>query len=342
MGSPHTPSPPAISVVIPTRNRPESLRQTLATVASQTTPPGEVLIVDSSDTSLSTESLRDAFPSLTLSVLRSHAHVCVQRNKGIRQANGSHILLLDDDIELPDRYLEEICAFLGEHPAIGAVSGLITEPLDSGNFDDGSRNLSLSALCSAFIFQTGVWGDLTTIRAPKGLEGLRRALLAWFRRRGNRFSLGGWPLFTQIQSPASLTAVYGLGAAVVRKEWLLESPFDESLDPHGIGDNYGVCLGFPGDGGISVLTGLAVRHHKSAINRIDPGNAYVLRVKALARFMRGSPRFSWFHGLFLHWSLVGRSIVMTVKGELATAKISITTSWGILFNKKPWSSSPCL
>jgi hypothetical protein len=31
----------------------------------------------------------------------------------------------------------------------------------------------------------------------------------------------------------------------VRRQWLIRSPFDEVLDPHGIGDNYGVAFGFP-------------------------------------------------------------------------------------------------
>jgi len=312
--------PEDITAVIPTCNRPESLSRTLDSLAAQTSAVREVLVIDSSDTLSDPASLNKGLPGIPLRVVPSRPHVCVQRNLGIRQASGKYILLLDDDIELPSVYVETLALFLRNHPEAGAASGLVLEPSPSGEFDGGCGSLTLSDLLSAFLFQHGLWGDVSRVRIPQVFSLPGKALKGYFHRRGNTFSLAGWPLFTRVEGEAVRTSVYGLGASIVLRSWLLESPFDESLDSHGIGDNYGVAIGFPGHQPITVLSNLKVRHHRVQSNRLPPDQAYYKRVTALHNYIRAGKRFPRGTSVFLMWSLAGRYLLMTVKGEHAMRK----------------------
>lgn len=309
----------AVSAVIPTRNRPASLSRTLRALGRQERLPDEVVVVDASDEPLDERWIRAECGAVPAVVYRHvRPGVCAQRNLGIRLARGTYVLLCDDDIELPPDYLARLVAYLDAHPAEGAASGLICEPDGAGGIRTGFSAPSLRHLFFAFVFQLSVWADVEAARAGAlgavPLELLRR----WYRRRGNRWTAAGWPLVTQVGGPVIRTATYGLGAALVRRSWLLASPFDERLGDHGIGDNYGVALGFPDGGGIAVFPDLRVLHQLAPENRLPPAEAYYRRVLALDYFIRTSGRFSRTATAWLAWSLVGKAIAAGVhrQGEL--------------------------
>src|SRR6478609_6944196 len=125
-----------ISVVIPTRNRPERVRNALLSLARQTLPPAEVIVIDSSD-----EGFRDAkaleaeFQMLPLVTLSSAPSVCIQRNKGIEAAKSSWIFLCDDDIELPPDHFQHLADHVAKHPGCSAVAGKLRQ-LESGVWVD--------------------------------------------------------------------------------------------------------------------------------------------------------------------------------------------------------------
>src|SRR5262245_62085864 len=107
---------PTISVVIPTRNRPASLARTVAALRAQTCAPREVIIVDASDSPVEPAVAGHQplpFPPLPFPIvwLRTPRGVCHQRNVGIQQAGGTHVLLCDDDMEPPADYLQKLLAF---------------------------------------------------------------------------------------------------------------------------------------------------------------------------------------------------------------------------------------
>ena len=77
-----------------------------------------------------------------------------------------------------------------------------------------------------------------------------------------------------------ITPLYSLGAALIPKSWLIKSPFDEFLDPHGIGEHYGVIAGFPSQK-IHVLNNAFVYHHHEEANRLQKSLQYYRRVLAL-------------------------------------------------------------
>lgn len=339
-----------ISVVIPTRNRPESLGRLLHSLERQIRLPDEVIVVDASDPPLDGEQLKLDYPNLALSYLHTVPSVCHQRNAGIALALGSHVLLCDDDIELPDNYLSELANFTQANPDAGCVTGFVCERDQAGRFSGSFSTPTTRHLLFAFLFQLTVWGDVEATGGSPLLRMGAELAKRWYRLRGNTWSLAGWPLVTQVREAVVATSIYPLGAALVRRDWLLSSPYDEELGPHGIGDNYGVALGFPQQRPIRVLTSLKALHHRDPRNRPAPEQVFYLRVLALERFMRRDQRFSLINRVFLAWSLLGSAAVFLARRKTrlfiaaVRALVVVLTGDNPLFrraSKSTCAQAPC-
>lgn len=324
-----------VSVIIPTRNRLDSLCRLLISLAGQSYPLHEVIVIDASDSPVDPVMLRSQWPALNIRYLTSQPSVCAQRNLGIQQASGSHIFLCDDDMEVPREYVGRLAQYLSEHPEVGAVSGVVIDPSDF--WRDGSflSPIGTIALLWRFLFQLSVFADLGKNRT--GFWHPTRLLVRRFYRwRNNTWSLAGWPLLTEVQGEIVRTAIYGLGAAIVRRDWLIASPYDEILDSHGIGDNYGVCLGFPQLLPIHVLSQAKVIHHHSQTNRLERNLTYYRRVLALHYFMTKDYRFSPMNRLMLLWSLIGNLLFHLLRRDSAAAKTSVKLLWRLAKRQNPY------
>jgi len=313
-----------VSVVVPTRNRRASLLRLLRSLAEQRFPLREVIVVDSSDVPASQAELQRPFPALRISYLVSTPSVCVQRNLGIRyarrgagpttqrqvqpgQQEGPELVFLcDDDMEVPPDYVGRLVGYLQDHPEVSAVSGLVIEPGQTEAAPSQYPVASLGELWFRFIFQLSLWGEITHLRASGLRRVLYRLLERYYTRKGNDVSGAGWPVVTCFQPPAFCTRIWGLGASIVRLDRLGDAPFDEVLDPNGIGDNYDVCLQLPGERPVAVLTEAHVSHHKSEDNRLPSHVAHFRRTLALHYFLRKHPVFSRWNRLLFLWSLLGQ------------------------------------
>ncbi len=322
-----------ISVVIPTRNRREHLCRALRAIAAQTRPPDEVIVVDASDIPVAQHDLASQYAASPVRCVRTGASVCAQRNAGIAVAHGSLVFLCDDDIEVPPAYLETISRHFETHPDCGAVSGVVLEADDSGGFTDGISAPKPRALVWSFLFQLTVWADLDALRLPPMQSLVLSPILRWYRARGNTFTLAGWPLVTQVSGTSFRTAVYGLGAAVVRREWLLASPFDENLDAHGIGDNYGVALGFPGTTPVTVLPALQVLHHRARENRLARAEAHERRIIALRHLRRVHGMYTPAMRRWLLWSIFGNMLRFALHGDAASFRAAARAFRSIVARK---------
>jgi glycosyltransferase involved in cell wall biosynthesis len=90
-----------VSVVIPAYNAARYLAATLQSVAEQTAPPGEVIVVDDGSTDATVEIAR-SFGAHVLSV--TNAGPSAARNAGTQAASGAYIAFLDaDDVWLPEK-----------------------------------------------------------------------------------------------------------------------------------------------------------------------------------------------------------------------------------------------
>ncbi|WP_114570226.1 glycosyltransferase family 2 protein [Exiguobacterium flavidum] len=96
-----------VSVVIPTYNRENELRDALDSLARQTYTPFEVIVVNNGEGTLDWITERnDPFPISIASIGENH-HVRA-RNHGVTIARGEYIMLLDDDDVLLPTHIEEL------------------------------------------------------------------------------------------------------------------------------------------------------------------------------------------------------------------------------------------
>lgn len=128
-----------ISVAIPTYNRAEFLRQTLAGIVTQQFPRGqfEVLVIDNNSTDL-TRAVVAEFAGATPAprhVLETQQGLDYARNRAIAEARGDIILFGDDDILVPPDWIAQmVTPLLADAGAgrIGAVGGEVIPVFPDG------------------------------------------------------------------------------------------------------------------------------------------------------------------------------------------------------------------
>lgn len=109
-----------ISVVIPLYNARDVILQTVRSVLDQTWQDFELLVVDDGSSDGSGELIRTLAPRLRY-VRQENAGVAAARNRGIAEAQGDAIALLDhDDLWHPTK-LERQVKVLAERPEVGMV-----------------------------------------------------------------------------------------------------------------------------------------------------------------------------------------------------------------------------
>jgi len=105
---------PLVSVIIPTYNRADLVRQALASVQAQTYRDFEIVVVDDGGTDGTFEVL-SAWPELRLLRHARRRGVSAARNTGINAARGRWLAFLDsDDLWLPDKLARQISWLEGQ------------------------------------------------------------------------------------------------------------------------------------------------------------------------------------------------------------------------------------
>lgn len=318
-----------VSVVIPTCNRKVRLLALLQHLDRSIYPVAEVLIVDSGEEQPAREEL-SAFTNLPVRYIRSEKSVCIQRNTGIREAISPWIFLCDDDMEVPPDYLQKLTAFAAANPGAGAISGAWLERV-GGEWKATHPERSTTVLTWKYIFGLSVWGEIEL--AGKGF--LSSRLRNYYQRRGNHISKAGWPVITKFSGDYFVAPVYSLGASLVKKEWLIDSPYDEVLDPHGIGDNYGVSAGFPRHE-IIIVNSAQVHHHEEAANRLKNPLQYYRRILAVDYFVKTKPALKHARRFWLFWSLFGNLIGFIRRGDGTLIRATLKAMMKISTNNNPY------
>lgn len=114
-----------ISVIIPTRNRPELLEETVRSVLGQARQAHEIVVVDDhSDDEHQAfwDSLLKLSPTLRRLRLPTQLGVSAARNAGLEASTGEAILFLDDDDLLHPSMLEETASALEREPGVDIVN----------------------------------------------------------------------------------------------------------------------------------------------------------------------------------------------------------------------------
>jgi GT2 family glycosyltransferase len=124
MGSPSTDRPasatvPAVSVVIPTFSRPESLARCLAALAAQSLPRSafEVIVCDDGSPSPATATVKPFADRMAVRVVRRpRAGPAAARNEGARHARAAILAFTDDDCVPSPLWLELLVERMRRHP----------------------------------------------------------------------------------------------------------------------------------------------------------------------------------------------------------------------------------
>lgn len=99
---------PLISAVILNWNGKEYLDRCLQSVKEQTYPHMETILVDNASTDGSAESVKNLFPDLRLLINHKNLGYGAGNNRGIREAIGRYIFILNSDTEVEERCVEAL------------------------------------------------------------------------------------------------------------------------------------------------------------------------------------------------------------------------------------------
>jgi glycosyltransferase involved in cell wall biosynthesis len=317
-----------ISVVIPTCNRKKRLLSLLKNLNNSFYKVREVIIVDSGEDRPTSQEIK-SFENLDIMLIQSVKSVCIQRNLGIKKAKAPWIFLCDDDIEVPTDYLQKLVQHIKEYKDVGAVSGLVLQK----EHDDWKAKYSINSsyrLLWTFIFHLSIWGEINCSANNLVLRKIKK----YYQQKGNHISKTGWPVITDFSGDFFSTPIYGLGAALIRKEWLTISFYDEALDRYGIGDNYGVAADFPQQ--IHVLTNACAFHHQESSNRLQKRLQYFRRVLALDYFRRTKKNLNHIKKRWLLWSLFGNLLGFVLGRNWIMMQPAVKAILIITFNINPY------
>ena len=123
-----------VSAIIATVGRPELLKVCLESLARQTAPVSEVVVVhcgDDAETAAVTTEPRWREAGLEVRYFHHPEQNCAQqRNFGIQQAQHDNLLLVDDDIEVDPRWTERLFKPIWSDTRVGATMGrLVNQPM---------------------------------------------------------------------------------------------------------------------------------------------------------------------------------------------------------------------
>ncbi len=113
------------SIVIPNYNGAKFLPGCLDSIAAQTLPPLETIVVDDASTDNSVELIREKYNWVKLIVREKNGLFAVAANDGLDAAQGEVIVLFNNDAEADPNWLAAIDQNLRERPEIDVIASKI-------------------------------------------------------------------------------------------------------------------------------------------------------------------------------------------------------------------------
>lgn len=111
---------PLVSCIIPVFNGERYITQALDSIAAQSHPATEIIVVDDGSTDRTAEVVKGHTAGVRY-LRQNNAGPATARNVGIREARGAFIAFLDADDRWPPDKLERQLRVFAEHPGTGAV-----------------------------------------------------------------------------------------------------------------------------------------------------------------------------------------------------------------------------
>ena len=112
---------PAVSVVIVTWNGRALLETCLPSVVATTFPSFEVIVVDNGSSDGTAQWLEQSHPDVRVVALPDNRGFCGGNNAGIEAARGRYVVLLNNDVEVTEGWLDPLVRWMDTHPDTAAV-----------------------------------------------------------------------------------------------------------------------------------------------------------------------------------------------------------------------------
>lgn len=128
-------SPPWLSIVIPSHNQPQLLRECLQSLQEHAPPDRQIIVVDDGSPECCITRVAEQFPVQIIRHARAMGF-CLAANAGIRQTTGTVVELLNDDARVTaDWHVQPLRCFAD--PRVGAVAPLVLQgpPNDDPRID---------------------------------------------------------------------------------------------------------------------------------------------------------------------------------------------------------------
>lgn len=121
---------PAMTILISTRDRPDSLLRCLESIADLEYKNFDVIVVDNAPSTDATcraiAEWRDAHPEVRIRyLLEPRAGAALAHNRGLKEVTGSWVVRTDDDVVVDPYWLTAIAEAIADEPGVGCVTGLI-------------------------------------------------------------------------------------------------------------------------------------------------------------------------------------------------------------------------
>jgi glucosyl-dolichyl phosphate glucuronosyltransferase len=124
---------PIVSIILCTRNRAQSLRQTIASIAACRVPadlPAELLVIDNGSTDETSQIIAQSRVANmpVRNFLEPAPGQSQARNRGLAEADGEILLFTDDDVRVPLDWIDGICRPILERSADAIAGGVRFPP----------------------------------------------------------------------------------------------------------------------------------------------------------------------------------------------------------------------
>lgn len=112
---------PVLSIITGTRNRPLDFRRLVDSIDRQTPMSWELVASDASDNPIENEPVAtdETWPKIRIIPERPRVNCTYGYNRAFREARGTWVLWVNDDVEVLPGYAENAIRFMESHPEIG-------------------------------------------------------------------------------------------------------------------------------------------------------------------------------------------------------------------------------
>jgi Glycosyl transferase family 2 len=166
---------PLVSVVLPTRDRPELLRRAIDSVVAQQYPHWELLVVDDGGEADSGAVVDDAADDRIRWVRIAHQGACAARNRGLVLASGEIVAYVDDDNVMDPAWLRSVVWAFEQHEEVDVLYGafVIDDLVRVGGAASGALPRTFLHIWDREVLRTGNLADMGAIAHRSGLPEAR-------------------------------------------------------------------------------------------------------------------------------------------------------------------------